>query len=498
MTPAGSTGRTPVITPSDPDAVGLPAQAPARTPAARRPRGWSTPARIRSLAFVAMVLAVVSGLVAMVGTAELRHGFREIGHRAGPQAVATSDLYFVLNDMDAQVANVLLAGGEPGLGVERARALQIYEQRRSQASRNLQQAAAAAGNAPETAPALRRLLDGFGRYQALVAETILLDGRRPHAAGRPPDDALARYRQATELMSGSVLVEAERLTRANSRRLDQAYDHESTLLASMTGVSMILGLLLLGVLATLQVLLAQRLRRTFNPALALATLAALVFTSLSIGLCSEEKHHLTVAKKDAFDSVIALSRARAIGYAARADESRYIVDPARRVQYEQGFLDRSQQLAALGGATIGSYDALFAEAWRRYESTGVIAFGGVLGAAMNNITFPGERERAEDTMRKLRAYQADDRKMRAKVQAGSLREAIRFTAGDQPGDSNHAFDQYDRALESFLALNQRHFDRSVTDAEEALSGWTVLPPAAMAVLIALVYTGVRPRLAEYR
>ena len=32
------------------------------------------------------------------------------GHDAGPQAVATADLYFALSDMDAQVATVLLLG----------------------------------------------------------------------------------------------------------------------------------------------------------------------------------------------------------------------------------------------------------------------------------------------------------------------------------------------------------------------------------------------------
>jgi hypothetical protein len=42
-----------------------------------------------------------------------------------------------------------------------------------------------------------------------------------------------------------------------------------------------------------------------------------------------------VAENDAFDSVLALSQMRAVSYDANADESRYLVDPARAGQYRQ-------------------------------------------------------------------------------------------------------------------------------------------------------------------
>ena len=44
---------------------------------------------------------------------------------------------------------------------------------------------------------------------------------------------------------------------------------------------------------------------------------------------STEAEHLRVAKKDAFDSVLALTQARAVSYDANADESRYLIDPDR-------------------------------------------------------------------------------------------------------------------------------------------------------------------------
>jgi hypothetical protein len=62
-----------------------------------------------------------------------------------------------------------------------------------------------------------------------------------------------------------------------------------------------------------------------------------------------------VAKQDAFDSVLALSRMRAVSYDANADESRYLVDPARAGQYRQAFLDKSQQVLQLDGASLATF-----------------------------------------------------------------------------------------------------------------------------------------------
>ena len=48
-----------------------------------------------------------------------------------------------------------------------------------------------------------------------------------------------------------------------------------------------------------------------------------------------------MAKSEAFDSIVALSQARAVSDDANADESRYLVDPARAGQYQQAFEDKS-------------------------------------------------------------------------------------------------------------------------------------------------------------
>ncbi len=45
---------------------------------------------------------------------------------------------------------------------------------------------------------------------------------------------------------------------------------------------------------------------------------------------------MRAAKKDAFDSILALSQTRAVSYDANADESSYLVDPGRATPKSNG------------------------------------------------------------------------------------------------------------------------------------------------------------------
>ena len=133
--------------------------------------------------------------------------------------LATTDLYFRLNDMDAQVANVLLVGGQRGLGIGRQQAQAIYEQDRRQADQDLLHAAVVA----RSEPPVRALLDDLGRYEALSGEAMYLDGRGPGQPGRPPAAALVLYRQATDLLRSGILPAAHALTDQNTAALDGTY-----------------------------------------------------------------------------------------------------------------------------------------------------------------------------------------------------------------------------------------------------------------------------------
>jgi hypothetical protein len=449
---------------------------------------------------VVAVLVVAAGTAALlsVEVGRQRDGLALIGDRSATEVVAASDLYVALNDMDAQLANVLLVGDEQGLGFTRQQALDLYEQRRRQADADLQQAAAAAAD-PATVQAVRDLLDGLGRYESLAGQTVLLDGAVHHPAGHPPAAPLDLYRQAVDLLQGEVLPAAQRLADREAQALDRTYADRRGEALDLRALVGAVGAALLLALGVLQLYLARRFRRLVNPALLLATLLALGLVGSGVVLLTDTAEHLRVAKQDAFDSVLALNRARAVSYDANADESRYLVDPGRAGRYQADFLAKSQRLLGLPGATLGSYDGDLANARRRYQTNHEdVAWQGFYGVELRNITFPGERAAAEDVLARYQTYQLDDRHIRTLVAAGRLDRAIAFCTSYQPGASNDAFSGYDQALARLIRINQDAFAGAIRDGKGELSGWTWLPWGFTVLVGGLAVLGARGRLAEYR
>ena len=76
----------------------------------------TTPARLTAMVLTSMQAAAALASTIAIQTASQRAGLRETGDRDAPEVVATSDFYFALSDMDAQLANILLVGDEQDLG----------------------------------------------------------------------------------------------------------------------------------------------------------------------------------------------------------------------------------------------------------------------------------------------------------------------------------------------------------------------------------------------
>lgn len=470
---------------------------PAAEPGLRRLRTyrWETPTWITALAGTCVILAVVFGAFVSIVTSSVRDGVRVIGRDAAPQVAATTGLYFALSDMDAQLANVLLAGNDPAMATNRKEALDLYQHRRTEAAGALQRIAAGDQRDKKVAD----IVDRQGRYESLAGQTILLDERDNSPAGRPSTATLERHRQATDLMQ-ATLSEVRDLTTANHDLLNQTYqDKHDGATVARTWLWLLGGLLVVALVA-LQVFLRIRLRRRVNPPALLATILVSVTVIIGSTALSAEAHDLEVAKANAFDSIVALSQARAVGYDANADESRYLVDPGRTAQYERTFVDKTESLVTLPGTGISDFDQRFDNALRAYHAKNTdVRFGGYFGSEMNNITFTGEREAAERTLAAFQVYQQDDRRIRAMATRGDLRQAIAFCVGTTPGNSNYDFTQYDNALTAVIDINQQAFDTAIRDADDDLTGWgDIVPLGLPATVTVLVAAGVWRRVAEYR
>jgi len=446
-----------------------------------------------------VTLACCLAALTAVLAGQLHEEFGAIGQTDAPEADATTGLYFALNDMDAQVANVLMVGGEPALAVTKAKNLAIYATDRSTASRDLERATAAEADNAAAQRELSLVLDRIGQYEALAADAQLAAQQAHGAGGRAPASAVRYFQQATDLMQTGILPSVESLANVSAARLDTAYQGGRRAAVSGIVLAVVVGLLLAGTLVTLQLYLAARFRRLLNPALATATVLVLVFVAVTVDRLGAESGQLKVARQDSFGSIQALGLARAVSYNANADESRYLADPGRAGRYQQAFLSKSQQIANVGPVTISGYDAALAADIKAYQRDNAdVRFGGYLGAEFRNITFPGERQAAVATLLAFQRYERDDRTMRA-LANHSLTAAVAYDTGTALSQSDGAFNQYDAALSSVIAVNSAAFTTAVTEGENGTASWYLALAALAGLLVAaLTYAGVRRRLGEYR
>jgi hypothetical protein len=471
----------------------------------------TTPGTIRAAVAACALAAAVLAVVIAAAFSGVAGGLSAIGGTDAPEVTAATGLYFSLNDMDAQVANVMLAGTDPALASDRLQYLATYASDRQAAYADLQQAAVtAAGNAAAQRQ-LQSVLVNVGTYEALAADALLVDQQQATAgttatgttpggtASGTPGQAVGYYRQATDLMRTAILPHVASLATVSSGKLDGSYAAGRSDATAGAVIALVAGVLLVALLVAFQVFLSRRFRRIVSPALAAATVVALALAIVTAGRLDAEASHLTVAKQDAFGSIVALSQARAVSYAANADESRYLADPGRAAAYQQSFLAESQQLASAGNVPLARYEPALAADLAAYQANNAdVRFGGYLGAEFRNITFPGERAAAVAALRAYLFYEQDDHQLRqfAGTNPGAAAE---FDTSMAPGQSDWAFSRYDKALVAVIAINQRAFTAAVQAGQGSAVGWNGLVPGGCALLIiALVLLGARPRLAEYR
>ncbi|MCX4688582.1 hypothetical protein OG401_30525 [Kitasatospora purpeofusca] len=454
---------------------------------------------MRGLTGLALVGLLTAGAATATVLAGAREGTDAIGRRAAPQVVRSADLYFALNDMDAQAANLLLFGADPDFAGLRGQTLDTYELSRARADTDLQRVAEAVVGDPAGQRAVQSVIGELGRYEGRVARAQLLEEQAHAAAGKPSAEALAAYREATDLLRQRLLPAVDEVTAANAATVERIYAAQRGDLGAGWWWILVTGLLALAALGILQRVLAMRFHRLVNVPLAVTTLLTLAWLVTGLTLASRADHQLVVAKSNSYDSVIALGRARAVAYDLNADESRYLTDPARAVAYEQSFFDKTQSFARVDGAILGTYNAkLAALADTHRADLGTVGFGGFLGDELRNITFAGEQDAAERVLTAFQAYQRDDRKIRELNAQGRLKEAVTFNTGLAAGQSNADFGLLATALDDVQAINQHALDRAVAATDDDLDTATaVLGGAVLAAALALVALGVRPRLREF-
>jgi hypothetical protein len=358
-------------------------------------RGTSTPARVRILT---VLVVLTLGALATLGSLAIdnaRDGVRVIGHGAGPQVVATGDLYYSLSDMNAQVANVLLAGKEKSLGISRTAALERYETRRTQASRALMQATSLADGDSGQEDTIREVLNGIGKYERLASQAMILDARA-EGAGPLPQQAIELYRDANSLMNRDVLPKARMVTVESDESVQGTYERAQSQVSTLPLWIAVSGVATILALIGLQVYLSARFRRILNPALVLATVGTFVLVVASLFVLSVAQENLTEAKTNGHDKILSVSRSRAANNTLQANEGSYRLDVRQNVTSAEklrgieermgplldGFASTDRTMVALIKDHTQQFNRAIAESDRALDGWHLIFPGGVAGIAL--------------------------------------------------------------------------------------------------------------------
>jgi hypothetical protein len=424
--------------------------------------GWSTPQRLRAL-LAAMLLS--TALLYALGLQALksdRASLDKIGRDSAPNIVAAEELGAHLAGLDTELANALL-----GAAGDRDVANELFELRRSSATRRLDDAASIGGpNEAERIPILV-VTEELGRYLELAgkAQWLYAQGDREGASGL--------LRLATNLLHLRILPAAGDLDRANRSEMDREFAEARATSMRFEAVAMAAGAFIFVAFLATQIFIRARMRRRFVPPLIAGTLLTLSFTVYLVTHLEGAREDLRVMHDDAFNSIHAMWQARAIAADANGDESRWLLDRPRAADYEQAFYAKAARLLTPRSTS------------------------GFLAQELQNITFKGEQAAADEAVAALRAFTAADAHVREQETRGAYAASVASCIGTAPDSAATMFDRFDEAAQRVININQWAFDAALASGDGSLRRAEWLEPAFAVALALCAWLGVRARLREY-
>lgn len=443
-------------------------------------REWNTLeilTRSRALLY-GMTALLLAAIVLATGTH--RAAMKLVGQDTAPSIIHAQEIKTALADMDINAADELLNPGS-------TRSSGLFDQHRIEASNSLMEAAKNVTFGDAEQKPIDTVEIVMGTYERLVQEA------RDLQDGGQQDMAVRYYRAAAIVMDGTLLPAADALDKANNDMLEQEYETRSTRSLMMRLLVLATGLLTMVALVWAQVYLSRRTRRTLNPGLAGATLVAFLLTVFAFSCMQREQFDLHAAKKDAFDSVHALLQARAVAYSVNANENRALLDPLHADEYIQAFVRGS---ALLVNMPTPQERAQLPELMRTGKT--IPGFTGFLADELNNITYVGERESATNSVLAFEEYQKRAQQVLPLTGSGPHPQVVATEAGDQKGQSDLAFKQFDQALGGTLKINTDEFKTAVDTGFSAVRNVEWIAGGGAVLMIVLIFFGFAPRLREYQ
>ncbi len=417
---------------------------------ALRERASTTPGRLVLLASLVLVGAVLFGVIAVVADQARSRATRAARVQAEPLLVKAATLYTALSDANATATTTFLRGGlEPP--ARRARYVADLKLS-SEALAGLSQQGT---DSAQARTAARQITEQTPVYAGLV-EAARANNRQGFPVGA------AYLRQASGLLTGTILPEANRLYATEARSLSGHYGVgvSPDPLIALAGAALVV----LIVLALAQYQVSRISRRWINVPMAVATLllAGIAIWGL-IGLIGD-KNSLSTARRNS-DAVELLSASRVLVSRAQGDQSLTL---ANRGSDATDPIDFQHVMAAVS------------------PHGGLLSFLGTAG-----VSAATSRRLASE----FAAYRTESGEVADLIGQGEIPQAIARASSPAAGA---AADRLNSDLAGETDAAQSRFVAAAASASSALSGLAIAIPVLAAVVAALALFGIRQRLEEYR
>jgi hypothetical protein len=413
-----------------------------------------------------------------------------IGKDSVPSIVAAEKIRTQLADAHTDIVNAFLTKEQDKEQGNTGPSRQAYNKSIADAYDSLVEAAQNITYGDDERRPILAVLTQLSEYESLIGQA---DEARAHESNHT-DTTDTRDVQllgsADVLMREHILPSVVALDRANFTHLDAAFTEGRQAarrwLFGFIATALLLGALLLET----QFKLYASFRRIVNPPMAIGlivfAISLLMFSVYAANILSE----IRTAKEDAFDSVHALSKTKAIAYTANAQESVYLLqrDKSAKALQTAGFNDASTQIFS---GSIQDISQLPSDLKSLKNQ-------GFLGDELANITFSGEETAAKKTLQGWLDYVRIDRQIRSLEETGKHDAAVALNVGTQAMQSDWAFENFMQALDETQNINQSQFDQAIARAFKYASLlWMLLIPILLGPVIGTVI-GLQLRLAEFR
>lgn len=396
-----------------------------------------------------------------------------VGKDTIPSIVAAEQIKINIADANSYAINAFLEN-EKGNGKNR----KIYREYMSKVSSELVSASQNITYGDEEKTPILEIAKGLNEYQYILGFSEL----------QSEDNYLKNILQAQTLLDEKIIPASTRLNEANfSHLMNQYNSFKNSFIIQKTIVNILMCSILI-LFIGMQIYLFKKTNRVFNLPILIASILIVSFTVyLNLTFVSTSEY-LKIAKEDAFDSIHSLVKAKAISYDANAIESLYLLAKGNDSLQKKLTEKFNNDVNLLIDIPINNALNLA----KNHKN-----FGGLLGEELSNITFENEESSAIETLESFINYVKIDKNIRYLEESNQHAQAVILNLGIKEGESNWAFDKFDKNLDKTIQINQLQFDKNIEKSFKEIKYINLISIILfLLVSIGLIF-GIKQRLNEY-